>query len=266
MLYSAYSLVSFARFRAGAYDLVIFDQAVRFFITRKGDRAFGALFVLIGAAATYLCTQVLIPHFGGRSDYYWAYSGLGHNFREAALRALTHPFDALALLTTPPVKIQTVILLLAPLLFASVMSPIAISIVPLVMERMLSSSFLNWWDSKYHYNAFIVMVIFVGGVDGYRRLTALMSRSRNLGRLAHAVRWWPSLVLLVGVAMIPFFAFGRFFGADFYASTPRTEAAAAAVAVVPDDALVEAANNIAPHSRTGLGPCCGTGPYAGHPG
>ncbi|MBB4917367.1 DUF2079 domain-containing protein [Streptosporangium saharense] len=223
-----------------------------FFMTRKGDRAFGALFVLMGAAATYLCTQVLIPHFGGRSDYYWAYSGLGHNFREAALHALTHPFDALALLATPPVKVQTVILLLAPLLFASVMSPITISVVPLVMERMLSSSFPNWWDSKYHYNAFIVMVIFVGGVDGYRRLTALMPISRGPGRLGRAVLWWPSLVLLVSIAMIPFFAFGRFFSADFYASTPRTEAAAVAVAAVPDDALVEAANNVAPalSSRT----------------
>ncbi|MFD0884689.1 DUF2079 domain-containing protein [Streptosporangium algeriense] len=234
-----------------------------FFMTRKGDRAFGALFVLAGAAATYLCTQVLIPRFGGRADYYWAYSGLGRDFKEAALHALTHPFDALALLATPPVKVQTVVLLFAPLLFASLMSPITVSVVPLLMERMLSSSFPNWWGSKYHYNAFIVMVIFIGGVDGYRRLMNRM-RSRMSPEpspespklfsrpLVRAVRSWPSLVLLVGIALIPFFAFGRLFSVDFYASTARTEAAAAAAATVPENALVEAANNIAPtlSSRT----------------
>ncbi|MFC3982756.1 DUF2079 domain-containing protein [Streptosporangium jomthongense] len=230
-----------------------------FFITRKGDRALGALFVLVGAVAAYLCTQVLIPHFGGRADYYWAYSGLGRDFREAALRALAHPFDAVSLLATPPVKIQTVVLLLAPLLFASVMSPVTVAAVPLLMERMLSSSFPNWWEPKYHYNAFIVMVVFVGGVDGYRRMAArIRSRTspepaaKNPGRLLRVVRGWPSLVLLVSVAMIPFFAFGRFFGVGFHASTTRTEAAAAAVAVVPDNALVDAANNVAPalSSRT----------------
>ena len=35
--------------------------------------------VVVGVAYTAFATYVLIPAFGGRSDYYWAHSSLGNN-------------------------------------------------------------------------------------------------------------------------------------------------------------------------------------------
>ena len=51
--------------------------------------------IVAGIAATVLATYVLIPAFGGRSDYYWAYTSLGSNARQAAL-ASDHPPGQLA--------------------------------------------------------------------------------------------------------------------------------------------------------------------------
>ena len=43
-----------------------------------------------GLADTVIATYVLIPAFGGRSDYYWAYTALGSNV-PAGRRAPDHP-------------------------------------------------------------------------------------------------------------------------------------------------------------------------------
>ena len=40
-------------------------------------RLVAAALIVLGVADTWLATYVLIPAFGGRSDYYWAYGVLG---------------------------------------------------------------------------------------------------------------------------------------------------------------------------------------------
>ncbi|WP_370017724.1 DUF2079 domain-containing protein [Planotetraspora sp. GP83] len=223
-----------------------------FMITRKDGRRLGAAFVAAGVVTAYATSQILIPHFGGRADYYWAYSALGGDFPSAALHAVTRPGDALGLLVNPPMKARTVALLFLPVLFTAVFSPVTLAAIPLLAERMLASSFPNWWVPHYHYGAFVVVVVFAGGVDGARRLAghldALRGRRANAvrGRRANAVQWWAVLTLAVGLASVPFFGFGGLLTPGFHASTERTRAAAHAVAVVPDGARCEAAGNLAP--------------------
>lgn len=215
-------------------------------LARPGWRVMGGAFAAGGLGFAWLASQVLIPLFGGRSDYYWAYGALGPDMPSAVRNALADPLAAVAQLGTPPVKLGTMALLLGLTLAAALLSPLTLVAAPLVAERMLASSFPNWWVAEYHYNAFVVVVVLAAGVDGVRRLRdRLASRGRRPAgeRLA---RWWAAGVLAFGVASVPFFSLAQLADPATYTRDARERAAARAVATVPDGALVEAANNLAP--------------------
>ncbi|MEU0571685.1 DUF2079 domain-containing protein [Nonomuraea sp. NPDC005983] len=207
---------------------------------QRGWRALGGAFAAGGLAFTWLASQVLIPLFGGRADYYWAYGALGSDMPGVARTALTDPVAVLAQLGSPPVKLVTLALLLGVTLLAALLSPLTLMAVPLLAERMLASSFPNWWVPDYHYNAFVVVVVFAAGVDGVRRLR----ERRGEGGWA---RWWAAGVLAFAVVSVPFFALSGLADLEAYRLDQRERAAAAAVAAVPDGVLVEAANNLAPN-------------------
>ncbi len=221
-----------------------------FLLTRRRDRWPGALLVAGGVAATLVATSVLVPRFGGRTGYYWAYWTLGPDLPRAALHAVTRPGDVLALLADPPLKLRTAALTLAPVLFTALLSPTALALVPPLLERLLASTYPNWWTPRYHYTAFVVAPVFAAGVDGALRAAALMTRRAGTragtGRAARLVRGWAVLVLATALALVPFFSFGASLTPAFYAETTRTRAAQRAVAAVPDGALVEAADSLAP--------------------
>ena len=222
-------------------------------LAQRGWRVLGGAFVVGGAAYTWLASQVLIPLFGGRSDYYWAYGALGPDMRGVAHTVLTDPLAVLAQLGSPPVKLVTLALLLGVTLMAAPLSPLLIMAVPLLAERMLASSFPNWWVAGYHYNAFIVVVVFAAGVDGVQRLRSRDATGgsratwvRALGGGDRVVRVWALGVAGFALASVPFFSLAALADPGSYRYDARERAAAAAVAVVPDGVLVEAANNLAP--------------------
>lgn len=212
-----------------------------FLLTRPGERTLGALLATGGVAATLIATRVLIPRFGGRADYYWAYWPLGRDLRQAVVHAVTRPGDVVALLTDPPLKLATLALTPAPVLFAALLSPLTLTLIPPMLERMLAATYPNWWTPRYHYSAFLVAVVFAAGVAGALRAASLVPR-----RAATLVRAWALLVLAAALALVPFFSFGALFTPSFYAETERTRAAGRAVAVVPDGVRVEAAGSLAP--------------------
>ncbi|MEV4298999.1 DUF2079 domain-containing protein [Microbispora rosea] len=212
-----------------------------FLLSRPRDRWPGALLVAVGLAATLVATRVLIPHFGGRAGYYWAYWTLGPDLRRAAVHAVTRPGDVVALLADPPLKLRTLVLTLAPVLFTAVLSPLGLALLPPLLERLLASTYPNWWTPRYHYTAFVVAIVFAAGIDGALRVAARFPE--RAGRL---VRAWALLVLAASVALVPVFSFGALFTPSFYAETARTRAAGRAVAAVPDGVLVEAAGSLAP--------------------
>lgn len=204
-----------------------------FLLTQRGWRIMGGSFVAGGLAFTWFASQVLIPHFGGRPDYYWAYGALGANPSQVVHTALTDPLAVFAQLGTPPVKLLTMALLLGLTLGASLLSPLMLMAVPLLAERMLASAFANWWVPDFHYNAFIVIVLFAAGVDGVRR--------RRIPPL-----WWSGGVLVFALACVPFFFLARLTNTTSYHLDARERAATEAVAVVPSGVTVEVANNLAP--------------------
>ena len=233
--------------------------------------------VLIGAgvADTVLATYVLIPAFGGRSDYYWAYSTLGSNVGQAGLHLISHPLSSLGLLITPRIKLFTMLWLFGALCFLPLFSPITLAAVPLLLERMLGSRFPGWWGTPFQYNAFLAVVLVCAAVDGAARLDrwGLPARIRSAawfvqrgtgaqptsaatgGMTAQpAAPSQESAVALgcavalctVAVLLVPRFAFGAAIHPSFYHRDTQMWSAAAAVAAVPAGVTVGAVNNLGP--------------------
>ena len=144
------------------------------------QRLVAAAIIVAGIAATMLATYVLIPAFGGRSDYYWAYTALGSNASQAAWHLIIHPASSLQLLVTPRVKLTTVLWLFGAFCFLPLLSPISLATIPLLLERMLGSVFPAWWGTADQYNAFLVVVLVCAAVDGAARLarSPLLARWR----------------------------------------------------------------------------------------
>jgi uncharacterized membrane protein len=137
--------------------------------------AVGLGLIAAGIADTVIATYALIPAFGGRSSYYWGYSALGPNAPHAAWHLITDP-ASLRLLVTPEVKLQTMLWLFGAFCFLSLRSPMVLAAIPLLLERMLSNKFGNWWVTGYQYNAYLVPILVFSAVDGAARLDRQLLR------------------------------------------------------------------------------------------
>ena len=224
------------------------------------QRLVGLALIVFGVADTWVATYLLIPAFGGRSDYYWAYGALGHNVPQVLAHIVAHPLGTLRLFITPGVKRDTMLWLLAPFCFLPLLSPITIAIIPLLLERMLQNQFPNWWVTAYHYNAYLVIILACGAVDGAARLDRWVTRARQdrvlagtpararADRSAGTVAVVSAAVICaVAVCLVPRFALGPALHPSFYQRNAEETAAAAAVAAVPGGVTVEAVNHLGPH-------------------
>jgi uncharacterized membrane protein len=227
----------------------------------------GGALIVAGLADTVLATYVLIPAFGGRSGYYWAYTALGSNVPQAAWHLIAHPASSLDLLITPRVKLVTMAWLFGAFCFLPLLSPITLAVIPLLLERMLGSVFPAWWSTHFHYNAFLVVILVCAAVDGAARLDRWAAARRRAGPAAAGspadgaagkaegqARGQVGPVGLacavamcaVAVCLVPVFAFGAALRPSFYHRDAQMRAAAAADAHVPDGVIVEAANQLGP--------------------
>ncbi len=238
----------------------------------------GLAFVAGGVAATWAATHLLIPAFGGSAGFYWAYGQFGSTLGGALLDVLTHPLHALHVFVTPWVKARTMIGLLAMFGFLPLASPMVVAVLPLLAERMLASGYPLWWQAKFQYDAFLVMILCCAAVDGAARLqrhwparwdcwlTYPFGRPAWLRRGSAGIRgdetlippgaprgaaWpaatlWAAAICAAALVYLPSSPFGPLLKPGFYGTNARMRAAAAAVAHVPAGVEVEASNNIGP--------------------
>jgi uncharacterized membrane protein len=227
------------------------------------QRLVAVVLIVVGVAYTWLAADVLIPAFGGRPNWYWSYDALGRNVPQAAWHVITHPVAAVRLFFTPRVKLDTMLWLFGAFLFLPLLSPISLAALPLLLERMLSSSG-NWWVTGFQYNAFLVAVLICAAVDGAARLGRWTAWARQRLEARHArsqatagePSGWretgavglacATAMCLVGLVLVPQFGFASALHSRSYHRTPRENAAAAADAVVPAGVTVEATPFLGP--------------------
>jgi uncharacterized membrane protein len=227
----------------------------------RAERWTGLAFVVGGVAATWAATHLLIPAFGGSASFYWAYGQFGSTLGGALLNVVTHPLHALHVFVTPWVKARTMIGLLAMFGFLPLASPMVVAVLPLLAERMLASGYPLWWQAKFQYDAFLVMILCCAAVDGaarlQRRWPARWDRwlnypfgrpawLRNGGTAWRPATLWAAAICAAALVYLPSSPFGPLLKPGFYGTNARMRAAAAAVAHVPAGVEVEASNNIGP--------------------
>ena len=215
------------------------------------QRLVALVLIAVGIAASVLAIYVLIPAFGGRSGYYWAYTALGGNATQAFTHLILHPVSSLKLLVTPRVKLSTMLWLFGAFCFLPLRSPIALATIPLLAERMLGSVFPGWWGTSFQYNAFLMVVLVCAAVDGAARIDRSLARRREqpAGAAWAAGPVALGCVVAMGVAaliLVPRFAFGAVLNSSFFQQNARMRAAATATAAVPSGVTVEAVNHLGP--------------------
>jgi uncharacterized membrane protein len=231
----------------------------------RSEKWTGLGFVAGGIFATWAATRLLIPAFGGSATFYWAYGQFGSTLGSALLNVITHPLHALHVFVTPWVKVRTMIGLLAMFGFLPLASPMVVAVLPLLAERMLASGYPLWWQAKFQYNAFLVMMLCCAAVDGAARLQRHWPARWN-GWLTYPWRrgappdrgdpsprtplapatLWAAAICAAALVYLPSSPFGSLLKPGFYGVNARMRAAAAAIAHVPAGVEVEASNNIGP--------------------
>lgn len=210
----------------------------------RRQRLVGIILIAAGIAYSAFATYVLIPAFGGRSHYYWAYSALGNDGPQVLAHIARHPLSTLRMFFTPSSKLRTLGWLVGVFCCLPLLSPILVATLPLLAERMLNSRYHNWWLPHFQYNAYLVVVLICAAVDGAARLGRWATRARvSTGVVALGC----SLAMCAAALYaLPAFPLGRALHASFYIRSKQVRAAAAADSAVPAGVLVEAANSVGP--------------------
>jgi uncharacterized membrane protein len=227
------------------------------------QRRTGLILVVVGIVYTVCAVYVFIPAMGGRADYYWGYQTLGPNAPSAIKHILGAPLYALEQLVTPKAKLHTELELFAPFLFLSLLSPYTWPAIPLILERFLASKYNNWWTNTFQYNAYLIVPLALGGVDGAIRASRWITwgwrSTTRLGTRARKAADWSADKLPTGIcaaflatalAFLPFFAFAQMFGPGFYHRNSTATAEAHASSLVPSGVVVATSGNVGPFLLT----------------
>jgi uncharacterized membrane protein len=221
----------------------------------RGDRRWFLALAVIGLGMVWLVNRELLPYFGGSPNRNFTYTEFGRTQNAAVEQMLRYPGTTLGTLVNSPFKTQTLTMLLWPVLGLCLFSPLALMAVPLILERFLSVNQL-YWVMPYHYNAFLLAMIFCGGVDGAVRLSRRLSTARPLA--ARIGPRGPQVRGALLAAFALFVAVHSWATADRYplhmmntssfwhTKTKTIVAGKAAAAHVPSGVLVAAATQLGP--------------------
>jgi uncharacterized membrane protein len=201
----------------------------------RGRRREGFAAIAISCVAFAVVVGVVIPAFSdaGQFGYASAYSS-----------TLASPWRIPIAMVWPPLKMRTMLLLVAPFVFLPLASPLALLLVPMLAERFLSGV-QNHWGTVFHYWAPIAPVLAMGAADGLVRVTNWMKgadRRREITMRSCAAACVVLSAILPGHQPVLVL-----FKPAFYAITPAARAGGHSMALIPPDASVVAQGAIIPH-------------------
>ena len=207
----------------------------------------GVFLAVWGLAWSALAIEVIIPHFNPTHHYpYWGNGGVIAPGGPMSLGAVGHQF---AVAGTE--KLWTVYLILLPVAFLALRSPVALIAVPSLALRFVSTNNYYWGDG-WHYNATVMPIVFLAAIDGMARFRAASERRatvagtgrrarRRLPAPGEAVARYAAIVMVVIAGWTAFrFPLDGLWNSQTYAITPHVSAEDAAMAKVPDGVTVEA--------------------------
>jgi uncharacterized membrane protein len=211
--------------------------------TSRADRWRAVIVSLLAVALFGLVVGWVIPSLSDTGEYAVgsAYSG-----------ALAHPATIFVRLVSPPVKLQTVLMWLAPFVFLPMASPYGLLIVPLALERFLSTS-PNHWGTSFHYSAPLAPILAMAAGDAL---------AKYAGR---SVTYLAALCLLLSAVLPGRQPMWKLLSPSFYRAPAFAETARRALTVIPAGASVVAQAAVVPHltRRAEIYMLCAEGRNAG---
>jgi len=218
-----------------------------------GHRRAAAACVAAGLAWYAVITGAVMPSLGADKRYaFWSYDSFGRDLPHAALGVLERAWRLITMPVDHSLKVHTLLRLLVPWLGLVACTRVGILALPLLGERLLSST-ANYWTASYHYSLTIAPVLACGAADGI----ATLRRRGPLAGLLTRRRTVPALcatVLLLNLAtMRPNLLAELGHPTRSFANPPGVGALRAELAMIPPGASVATEDAVVPwlsHRRT----------------
>ena len=211
------------------------------------ERRAGIFLIVWGLAWTAATITVIIPFFNPWHQYdYWAEGGtIGGGGGNSAAAVLSQFAQG------GPEKLGTLALLLLPVVFLALRSPLALIGVPALLLRFINTD-SAYWGTHYHYNAPLMPIVFIAAVDALARISASPalaagaggalpgSRLRAVAARA-ARRYAPAAMVVIAIGLACWAPLKQLAAPQTYSDGgPQVQAEKAALALVPDGVTVEA--------------------------
>jgi uncharacterized membrane protein len=199
----------------------------------RGERRRGLTAIVASVAAFVLIIRVVVPAFNDANTY--GYAGA---YTEVLARPWLLPWFAV----TPIVKLQTALLWFAPFAFLSLLSPLAIVIVPFALTRFLSDSPTHW-GTVFHYSAPIAPIVAMSAVDGIARIARQLEEHGARRLITGAV----GASVLLSAVLPGRQPMWRIFASDHYALTEAAQVGGMLLQAIPSNASIVAQAAVVPH-------------------
>ena len=205
----------------------------------------GVLLAVWGLAWSVLAIAVIIPHFNPMHHYpYWYDGGVAGPGGHASVSALAHQITQAG-----HEKLWTTFLILLPVAFLALRSPLALIALPSLALRFISTN-SYFWGTGWHYDATVMPIVFLAAVDGMARFRASSRRRAGAARRrgpswlpppGEAVARYGAAVMVVIAGWLAFrFPLDTLWSPRTYDVSSHVRAEDAAMARVPDGVTVEA--------------------------
>jgi uncharacterized membrane protein len=202
------------------------------------------LLAVWGLAWSVLAIAVIIPHFNPMHHYpYWYNGGVVGPGGHASVSALAHQITQAG-----HEKLWTTFLILLPVAFLALRSPLALIALPSLALRFISTN-SYFWGTGWHYDATVMPIVFLAAVDGMARFRASSRRRAGAARRrgpswlpvpGEAVARYGAAVMVVIAGWLAFrFPLDTLWSPRTYDVSSHVRAEDAAMARVPDGVTVE---------------------------
>ena len=157
---------------------------------------------------------------------------------------IRRPWMALVTLVSPPVKLETAFMWLAPFCFLPLRSPLIVLLIPLALERFLSETPTHWGTS-FHYSASVAPIVAMSAGDGLAKIAA---RVRSSGAARRRVIAYLAGACVLLCSLLPGHLYlWRLLSPAYYEIAAADRTGYRALETIPEGASVVAQTAIVPH-------------------
>ena len=215
-------------------DLIAFLTFLGLYLVVQGERWRGGILIGASLLAFFVIVGTVIPAFSHLDQY--GYTG-------AFSDSLRRPWLIPVTLVTPPVKVVTALMWLAPFAFLSLGSPFAVLLIPFALSRFLSASELHW-GTIFHYTAPLAPILVVSAGDGLARIAGRINRPRMRATLIAGAAGACVLLSSLLPGNLPFWSL---LSPEHYRQTTFHRTGYAVLDLIPEGASVVAQAAVVPH-------------------